>query len=63
MAILGLPVARGGCPAPVHPRGDKNCVDFYLPVNEEWLEGQCNGKVGIFPSAFVQKSNAGDPEV
>ncbi|XP_075278790.1 neutrophil cytosol factor 2-like isoform X1 [Opisthocomus hoazin] len=32
-------------------------------VNEEWLEGQCNGKVGIFPSAFVQKSNAGDPEV
>ncbi|XP_019386517.1 PREDICTED: neutrophil cytosol factor 2 isoform X2 [Crocodylus porosus] len=24
-------------------------------VNEDWLEGQCNGKVGIFPSAFVQK--------
>ncbi|NXU56876.1 NCF2 factor, partial [Turnix velox] len=23
-------------------------------VNEDWLEGQCNGKVGIFPSAFVQ---------
>ncbi|NXI52062.1 NCF2 factor, partial [Chloroceryle aenea] len=25
-------------------------------VNEHWLEGQCNGKIGIFPSAFVQKS-------
>ncbi|NWS13821.1 NCF2 factor, partial [Pachyramphus minor] len=23
-------------------------------VNEDWLEGQCNGKTGIFPSAFVQ---------
>ncbi|NWH55820.1 NCF2 factor, partial [Geococcyx californianus] len=24
-------------------------------VNEDWLEGQCNGKIGIFPSAFVQE--------
>ncbi|NXS57443.1 NCF2 factor, partial [Brachypteracias leptosomus] len=24
-------------------------------VNENWLEGQCNGKIGIFPSAFVQE--------
>ncbi|KAG7488772.1 hypothetical protein MATL_G00038520 [Megalops atlanticus] len=24
-------------------------------VNEEWLEGQCNGKVGIFPARFVDK--------
>uniref|UniRef100_A0A8D0G7N2 Neutrophil cytosolic factor 2 n=1 Tax=Sphenodon punctatus TaxID=8508 RepID=A0A8D0G7N2_SPHPU len=23
-------------------------------VNEEWLEGQCKGKVGIFPVAFVK---------
>ncbi|NXC41106.1 NCF2 factor, partial [Penelope pileata] len=23
-------------------------------VNEDWLEGQCNGKIGIFPSAFVR---------
>ncbi|NWR63858.1 NCF2 factor, partial [Bucorvus abyssinicus] len=23
-------------------------------VNENWLEGQCNGNTGIFPSAFVQ---------
>ncbi|MCI4377636.1 hypothetical protein PGIGA_G00205700 [Pangasianodon gigas] len=22
-------------------------------VNEEWLEGECNGKTGIFPSSFV----------
>ncbi|XP_037260747.1 neutrophil cytosol factor 2 isoform X1 [Falco rusticolus] len=32
-------------------------------VNEDWLEGQCNGKIGIFPSAFVQKSNAKDLEM
>ncbi|NWW49006.1 NCF2 factor, partial [Pedionomus torquatus] len=25
-------------------------------VNEDWLEGQCNGKIGIFPCAFVQNS-------
>ncbi|NWX21148.1 NCF2 factor, partial [Aegotheles bennettii] len=23
-------------------------------VNEDWLEGQCKGKIGIFPSAFIQ---------
>ncbi|NXI41333.1 NCF2 factor, partial [Galbula dea] len=23
-------------------------------VNEDWLEGQCNGQIGIFPSAFIQ---------
>ncbi|KAM8805510.1 neutrophil cytosol factor 2 [Eudromia elegans] len=32
-------------------------------VNEDWLEGQCNGKTGIFPSAFVQKFNTKDPEI
>ncbi|XP_040465801.1 neutrophil cytosol factor 2 isoform X2 [Falco naumanni] len=32
-------------------------------VNEDWLEGQCNGKIGIFPSAFVQKSNTKDLEM
>ncbi|KAJ7426127.1 Neutrophil cytosol factor 2 [Willisornis vidua] len=31
-------------------------------VNEDWLEGQCNGKIGIFPSAFVQQPNTEDPE-
>ncbi|XP_008072617.1 neutrophil cytosol factor 2 [Carlito syrichta] len=24
-------------------------------VNEEWLEGECKGKVGIFPKAFVEE--------
>ncbi|XP_039214484.1 neutrophil cytosol factor 2 isoform X1 [Crotalus tigris] len=24
-------------------------------VNEEWLEGTCNGKVGIFPKAFIEE--------
>ncbi|KAL2085633.1 hypothetical protein ACEWY4_018953 [Coilia grayii] len=23
-------------------------------VNADWLEGQCNGKIGIFPASFVQ---------
>ncbi|OPJ76811.1 neutrophil cytosol factor 2 [Patagioenas fasciata monilis] len=32
-------------------------------VNEDWLEGQCNGKIGIFPSAFIQKPDAEDPEM
>lgn len=30
-------------------------------VNEDWLEGQCNGKIGIFPSAFVRDGNTKDP--
>ncbi|XP_064187880.1 neutrophil cytosol factor 2 isoform X1 [Anguilla rostrata] len=25
-------------------------------VNEQWLEGQCKGKVGIFPACFVDQS-------
>lgn len=32
-------------------------------VNEEWLEGQCQGKIGIFPIAFVEESVAKDPEI
>ncbi|XP_038268910.1 neutrophil cytosol factor 2 isoform X2 [Dermochelys coriacea] len=32
-------------------------------VNEDWLEGQCKGKVGIFPRAFVQTSDAENPEI
>uniref|UniRef100_A0A674I676 Neutrophil cytosolic factor 2 n=1 Tax=Terrapene triunguis TaxID=2587831 RepID=A0A674I676_9SAUR len=34
-----------------------------IHMNEEWLEGQCKGKVGIFPRAFVQKSDAENPEI
>uniref|UniRef100_A0A672JUG9 Neutrophil cytosolic factor 2 n=1 Tax=Sinocyclocheilus grahami TaxID=75366 RepID=A0A672JUG9_SINGR len=26
-------------------------------INDEWLEGQCNGKIGIFPSSFVKALN------
>lgn len=29
-------------------------------VNEEWLEGECKGKVGIFPKAFVEEHAATD---
>ncbi|KAM6327067.1 neutrophil cytosol factor 2 [Podargus strigoides] len=32
-------------------------------VNEDWLEGQCKGKIGIFPSAFVQQSDTKNPEM
>ncbi|XP_060040617.1 neutrophil cytosol factor 2-like, partial [Erinaceus europaeus] len=31
-------------------------------VNEEWLEGECNGKVGIFPRAFVEEHRTTDLE-
>ncbi|XP_048214014.1 neutrophil cytosol factor 2 [Perognathus longimembris pacificus] len=31
-------------------------------VNEEWLEGECKGKVGIFPKAFVEEWTAVDLE-
>nr|XP_006005525.1 PREDICTED: neutrophil cytosol factor 2 isoform X2 [Latimeria chalumnae] len=24
-------------------------------VNEDWLEGQCNGRVGVFPASFVKE--------
>ncbi|XP_037362183.1 neutrophil cytosol factor 2 [Talpa occidentalis] len=30
-----------------------NVIQVISIVNEEWLEGECNGKVGIFPKAFV----------
>ncbi|XP_077013316.1 neutrophil cytosol factor 2 [Tamandua tetradactyla] len=31
-------------------------------VNEEWLEGECKGKVGIFPKAFVEEYATEDLE-
>ncbi|XP_037681127.1 neutrophil cytosol factor 2 [Choloepus didactylus] len=31
-------------------------------VNEEWLEGECKGKVGIFPKAFVEEHATEDLE-
>ncbi|XP_063063103.1 neutrophil cytosol factor 2 [Engraulis encrasicolus] len=29
-------------------------ITILSKVNEDWLEGQCNGKNGIFPASFVQ---------
>ncbi|XP_051960533.1 neutrophil cytosol factor 2-like [Xyrauchen texanus] len=34
-----------------------NVITVLSKVNEEWLEGQCNGKSGIFPSSFVKALN------
>ncbi|XP_053101800.1 neutrophil cytosol factor 2 isoform X2 [Hemicordylus capensis] len=31
-------------------------------VNDEWLEGECNGKAGIFPKAFVEDYSSKDLE-
>ncbi|XP_014312289.1 neutrophil cytosol factor 2 isoform X2 [Myotis lucifugus] len=31
-------------------------------VNDEWLEGECKGKFGIFPKAFVEERAATDPD-
>uniref|UniRef100_A0AAQ4P4N2 Neutrophil cytosolic factor 2 n=1 Tax=Gasterosteus aculeatus aculeatus TaxID=481459 RepID=A0AAQ4P4N2_GASAC len=30
-------------------------VTFLSRVNQEWLEGECNGKTGIFPASFVEE--------
>uniref|UniRef100_A0A673GUC8 SH3 domain-containing protein n=1 Tax=Sinocyclocheilus rhinocerous TaxID=307959 RepID=A0A673GUC8_9TELE len=34
-----------------------NVITVLSKVNDEWLEGQCNGKIGIFPSSFVKALN------
>ncbi|XP_056104400.1 neutrophil cytosol factor 2 isoform X2 [Rhinichthys klamathensis goyatoka] len=34
-----------------------NIITILSKVNDEWLEGQCNGKIGIFPSTFVKALN------
>ncbi|XP_028937158.1 neutrophil cytosol factor 2 [Ornithorhynchus anatinus] len=36
-------------------------IQVLAKVNEEWLEGECNGKVGIFPISFVEECTAKDP--
>lgn len=37
-------------------------ICFLLSVNEEWLEGECKGKIGIFPKAFVEERATTDLE-
>lgn len=37
-------------------------IQVLSTVNEEWLEGECKGKVGIFPKAFVEECATTDLE-
>lgn len=42
--------------------GSQELCQFSLPVNEDWFEGRCKGRTGIFPSAFVQQPSTEHPE-
>ncbi|XP_075690902.1 NADPH oxidase activator 1 [Rhinoderma darwinii] len=35
-------------------------IDIFSEVNEEWLEGHCNGSIGIFPRCFATKISEQD---
>lgn len=37
-------------------------IQVVSKVNDEWLEGECKGKFGIFPKAFVKERAAADLE-
>ncbi|XP_044162206.1 neutrophil cytosol factor 2-like [Bufo gargarizans] len=37
-----------------------NVIDIFSEVNEEWLEGHCNGSIGIFPRCFAIKVSEPD---
>nr|KAF6316314.1 neutrophil cytosolic factor 2 [Pipistrellus kuhlii] len=37
-------------------------IQVLSKVNDEWLEGECRGKFGIFPKAFVEERAATDLE-
>lgn len=34
-------------------------LDILSEVNEDWLEGRCNGKTGIFPKCFATQTSCG----
>lgn len=34
-------------------------LDVLSEVNEDWLEGHCNGKTGIFPKCFATQTSCG----
>ncbi|XP_063792305.1 NADPH oxidase activator 1 isoform X2 [Pseudophryne corroboree] len=36
-------------------------IDILSEVNEDWLEGHCNGSIGIFPKCFVTFIDERDP--
>ncbi|XP_060106594.1 NADPH oxidase activator 1 [Heteronotia binoei] len=35
-----------------------NILEILSEVNEEWLEGRCNGTIGIFPKCFAVRESA-----
>uniref|UniRef100_A0A452UN27 Neutrophil cytosol factor 2 n=1 Tax=Ursus maritimus TaxID=29073 RepID=A0A452UN27_URSMA len=37
-------------------------IQIISMVNEDWLEGECKGKTGIFPKAFVEEHSTTDLE-
>ncbi|XP_004396936.1 PREDICTED: neutrophil cytosol factor 2 isoform X3 [Odobenus rosmarus divergens] len=37
-------------------------IQIISMVNEDWLEGECKGKIGIFPKAFVEEHATRDSE-
>uniref|UniRef100_A0A7N5JPR9 Neutrophil cytosol factor 2 n=1 Tax=Ailuropoda melanoleuca TaxID=9646 RepID=A0A7N5JPR9_AILME len=37
-------------------------IQIISMVNEDWLEGECKGKIGIFPKAFVEEHSTTDLE-
>ncbi|XP_044771865.1 neutrophil cytosol factor 2 isoform X2 [Neomonachus schauinslandi] len=37
-------------------------IQIISMVNEDWLEGECKGKIGIFPKAFVEEHATTDLE-
>ncbi|KAJ7405584.1 NADPH oxidase activator 1 [Willisornis vidua] len=34
-------------------------LDILSEVNEDWLEGRCNGRIGIFPKCFATQTSSG----
>lgn len=39
-----------------------DAITLLSKVNEDWLEGRCNGRTGIFPASFVEELTVEDPQ-